>query len=708
MQARSAGRPVAIAVALAFFLPAPSWSEAASPNELEVQPEAQTEPEPADMTSHTDGSQTNDYDEIVITATPHARRRFDVIQGTNTLSNEELERSIQSSIGETLAEQPGISSTYFGPGASRPVIRGLDGPRIRVLLNGIGTLDASVTSPDHAVLSDPLTAKRIEVVRGAGTLIYGSSAIGGVVNVIDGRIPEELPADVAEGEVRVLYGSAAEEKAGGAGITGALGPVAARASGFYRSSNDLSIPGFAVSDRLAAQDPGIDRGPYGTALSTDVDAAGGTLGASWIGSDAMVGGAYGISTSNYGVPSEPGEDVRIDLKQHRGDLRAQLDRDLGPFDEADFRFGHSSYRHQEIENGIVATTFLNDGYEGRLDLVQRPWHDLHGSTGFQFHVRDFEAIGDEVFTPPSETVSFGLYTVEEVHLRDITVEGGLRYEHQSIDSTLLATSIPYARSFDTVSFSFGAGWTFLDDYLIGGSISRSQRAPVVEELLSLGPHLATGGYEVGDPALDEETGLTFELTLRKRAGRLSGGVNIFYTRFDDFIFQTNGPRVDEDNNLDPSGALIRRKFVQQGADFWGGELQGAFEFIQHEAYTGAVDLALDYVQATSRDTGLPLPRITPLRIKGGIEGRSRFADVRLEAMWVNAQNRVAPGELPTDAYVLLNTILTLHPFPDRRNVTLVVQGRNLLDQEARVHSSFLKDELPLAGREARVSLQVMF
>jgi len=670
-------------------------------------PAAADEADPQ-RTTHTPVSQNTDYEEIVVTS-PHSRRRFDVVQGTSVLSNEELERSIQSTLGETLARLPGVTSSYFGPGASRPVIRGLDGPRIRVLSNGLGTLDASVTSPDHAVAADPLAAHRIEVIRGAGTLLYGSSAIGGVVNVDDGRIPDMAPGDedreeVMEGEVRGLYGSASDEKSGAAGLTGRAGPFALRASGFFRATGDVQIPGTPVSDRLAAARPDIDRGPDGTAPNTSVDSLGGTLGASWVGESASLGAAFGVNDSDYGVPSEPGEEIRIELLQHRVDLHGRVERDLLAFDEASFRFAYADYEHDEIEGGVQGTRFENEGYEGRLDLSQRPWNELHGSLGFQFLKRDFSAIGDEAFTPPSETFQWGLFAVEEYHLGDVTFEAGLRFERQTIE----ATSVGFARDFNMVSASAGASWAIWRDYMLGLSLSYTERPPSAEELLSDGPHLATASFEVGDPTLDKESGFTIEWTARKRAGRASGGFNVYYTRFDDFINARNSGFVDEDGNPDPMGELMLRRYEQGGADFVGAELQAALEVFEVEQATGVVDLVFDWVRATGRSSGEPLSRIPPLRVRGGLEGRSELADIRLDLSWVDEQTRVAPGELPTSSYFMLDATLTLHPFTDRRDVTIIVQGANLTNAEARVHSSFLKDRLPLPGRGVRVGLRVAY
>jgi iron complex outermembrane receptor protein len=667
--------------------------------------EGEGQGEQEDDTTHTPVRQHTDYDEIVVTASPHARRRFDVIQGTTILSEEALEQSIQSTLGETIAELPGVSSTYFGPGASRPVIRGLDGPRVRVLQNGIGTLDASVTSPDHAVVADPLAANRIEIIRGAGTLLYGSSAIGGVVNVDDGRIPIELPGDVADGDVRVLYGSAAQEKSAGAGVTTALGPVAFRASGFFRASEDLSIPGFAISQELKRARPDTPLGPHGVALDTDTESKGGTIGTSLIGELGMVGVSFGIDDSQYGVPAEPGERVRIDLQQTRVDVRAELDREWLIFERTDFRFGFADYEHTEIEGGLTGTVFDNTGYEGRVVLVQQPWKDLHGSVGFHFGVRDFEAVGEEVFTPPNRSWSWALFGVEEYHLGPVTLEAGLRFEQQNTE----LAQLPLGRTFDMISFSAGAGWSPAPDYLFGITLSRTERAPSPEELLSNGPHLATAGFDVGNPFFGKEAGLTIELTARKRRGRWSGGVNFYYTRFDDFIYLQNRGFVDETGSPDPMGELMLRTYQQADAEFIGGEVQAAVDVIRHERFTGVIDGALDWVTGTVQNpTSDRLPRIPPLRLKGGIEARSELADLRFELWWVREQLRTAAWELPTDDYLMLNLIFTAHPFPDARNVTLIVQGRNLTNAEARVHSSFLKDRLPLPGREARVGMRVAF
>ena len=666
-------------------------------------------------TTHNELAPGADYDELVITGSARPRTRFDVIQGTNILSREELHVALMPTLGETLAELPGISSSYFGPGASRPIIRGLDGPRVRVLLNGLGSLDASVASPDHAVGTESMLTERVEVIRGAGTLLFGGSAIGGVVNVEDGRIPMQLPAQPVEADGRVAYGSAATERAAAVGLTAGVGPLAVRASGALAQSSDLAIPGYAVSAALAAEQPGIERGPFGLAESTQTKRQMGTLGAAFIDEKGMLGFAYGASHNIYGVPSEPGESVEIDLHQDRVEAKGNWQESFLLFEEASFAYGYSNYRHDEIEGaGEIASQVQSHAHEARIELVQEAAGDLVGSIGAQVVHRNFDVQGEEAFVPPSVMMNWGLFALEEYDLEPFHFEAGARFERESIESQQAA----FARDFNAFSFALGASYGFAGDWIAGVNLSRTERPPSAEELLSQGAHLATGGFDLGDPSLSKEAGLTLEATVKRKRGRWTGGMNLYWSGFTNFIYQANGEYCDasEDPQGNPicipnpaAGELQLRQFVQGDVNFWGGEVNVAFDFFESDPYTGTVDLAFDWVRADlgGGQSGT-IPRIPPHRLKVGVEAHGRYADLRGEVWWVGAQERVATGELPTDSYVMLNLIFTAHPFPDQSNVTLVAQATNLLDEEARVHSSYLKDKLPLAGREARLTFAVSF
>jgi len=610
---------------------------------------------------------------------------------------------LRPTLGDTLAELPGITSSSFGPGASRPVIRGLGGPRVRILQDGIGIQDASVSSPDHAVAMEPLLSERIEVVRGAATLRYGSSAIGGVVNVDDGRIPRELSEEALAGELRARYGSASQDRSGSLGITSSLGPLALRAAGFLRASEDLGIPGRPISSALLAEDPDLQQGPSGYVADTDTASKGGNLGASWVGDRGHLGVAFGALEGDYGVPSEPGEEIRIDLQQQRVDLRGEYALDVGPFEQVSLRVGYGDYQHKELEGGEEATRVTSETWEGRLEVVQGDWQGLHGSGGFQFLTRKSAVAGAEAFMPSNEVLQWGMFAVEEFEMEELTFEAGLRFEAQDLESA----RVDFDEHYWALSASLGAAWKPSEDWLLGVSLSRSDRPPAAEELLSDGPHLSTGGFEVGDPELDNEVGYTVEATLRKRSGRFRGDINLYYTRFQDFIFRRDGNRVDEAGVPTPDGELIRRDFVQADAEFYGGEAQLSLEIFESSGVKTYLDASIDYVRARERSSHINLPRIPPFRFRGGVEARSESADLRLEVWYVAAQNHTAANELSTGRYVMVNTSLILHPFADS-NLTLFIQGRNLGNVEARNHVSFLKDLVPLQGRDLRLGLSWLF
>ncbi len=679
-------------------------------------------------------------EEIVVTL-PHGHRRSEIVAGTTVLSGEKLDRALAPTIGETLTNQPGISSTGYAPGASRPVIRGLGGQRVRVLQSRIGTLDASVTSPDHAVAIEPLMAERIEVIRGPGTLIYGSNAVGGVVNVEDRRIPKEVPDENVETAVRATYGSNAEEKDAAAGIIAGYENFAVSAQGYFRNTNDFDAPGFQRSARLRALDPQQDE-PRGTVRNTDIDSNGGSIGGSYIWSDGYIGVSYGIRNDNYGIPDAGGgipqtpaarlrlgdsqpvlhprqrsgttppragqrrtattapgttaqnPDVRIDAQQWRVDLDGEIRADMIAFDTARLRFGYADYQHAELEDGVVGTEFGRNAWEGRLEFLQAPWKNLDGVVGLQFSDSEFISVGEEAFVPPNQTFRAGVFAVEEVLIGPYSVEGGMRYEHQ--DSS--ADSIDSNRGFDGFSFSLGVKREFLDDYLIGATFGRTERLPGAEELFSNGPHLATFSFERGDPTLDKETAVSVETTLRKQYGVVQAGVNLFYYRFQNFIF--------EDRTGEVQDGVSVFQFSHGNAEFFGGEFNTSAQIFEHRLFDAFADFQLDYVHAELTDTGKPLPRMPPLRLLAGLDASNDFLHGRLEFQWVNEQNRITDFELPTDAYYRLNLSLDWHPFPDDYDVTLRLDARNLTDTKGRNHISFLKDRVPLPGRDIRLSVTI--
>lgn len=625
-------------------------------------------------------------DETLITVWGDKPRSFDVIQGTNVLRGDKLERDLSRTLGETLDREAGVHNSYFGPGAGRPVIRGFDGGRIRVLNNGVGTLDASVASPDHGVAGEPITAQKIEVIRGAGTLRYGTSAIGGVVNVLDGRIPAELPEGGIDFDMRTGYGGNASERYLGGGVTVGVGPFAVHGEGFIRDTHDIAA---------------LREVP-----NTDIDDnRGGSGGASFIWDRGHAGFAYSRLDNNYGilaVDTSEEDELRIDLEQDRYDVSAEWRSDLWLFDQLSVRGAYADYEHREIEDGEVGTTFARFAWEGRFELQQKVWNDLSGLWGFQFETGNFRAVGEEGFIPRTETLKTGLFTIQQRPFGPFDLEAGFRWERVNHDlrqasEALLASG--QNETFNTFSFSLGASWSPDETYLLGLALSRTERAPGVAELFSNGPHLATAGFEVGDPSLQKEAGLGIEVTARKRTGRFTGGVNVYYTIFDDYIFLRDRGDVLE--------GLPVRVYDQRDAEIWGAELELELVAYERGALRGLVDFTFDYVRgqlASDRN----LPRIAPWSVRWGAEAQSTYLDGRIEVEYVGTQDDTAAFELATEDFARLNAILTLRPFGDRRDLSLRLEGRNLTNSLARSHVSFLKDVLPMPGRDVRLSLRYAF
>ena len=647
-----------------------------------------------DIKPHNHG---HEMEEVFATGAPHSKTRLDVLQGSSLIGLDELEQRMEATIGETLSGIPGISSSFFGPGASRPIIRGLGGDRIRILINGIGSIDASSTSPDHSVAADPLTAERIEVLRGASTLLYGSNAVGGVVNIIDGRIPSVIPDTTLTGRARFGYGSAAEDYSGGLVINARIGgsedtALLLHIDGYFRNSANYNIPAFAKSDILRAQ--GADS-TFGQVENSDVDNKGGAIGLSWVGKQAVFGLSFSLNDSNYGVPGEE-EEVRIALDQKRFDVKGNLEQDFLIFEEVRLRFGHGDYEHIELEGAEIGTIFANKGWEGRIEVIQREIGKLHGSMGLQIRKRDFEAIGDEAFVPPTNTLQWGVFVVEEISLDPITLEFGTRFDHQTVDNK----SLNQKRSFHNISLSAGAAIHPTSDSLIGLSLGRTERAPTAEELFSNGPHLATSAFEKGNINLTKEKATSLELTLKKETERLKANVNLYHTWYGNFISeQFTGLQIAGLNVLE---------FRQRDARFYGAELESSFLIFNQNDHNLWLNISGDIVKAEFTDNGENIPRIPPKSANLGFKYEGLYFGASGNIRLVDAQTDLSENEIMTEGYTKFNLDFFWRPYGEDRDLTIRLQAKNLSNTERRQHTSFLKDLLPMPGRNIKLSVAYGF
>lgn len=664
-------------------------------------------------------AQPGDYhseesNDIVVTG--FQRSRGDLLSGTSVVSGDELTRDLRPSIGETLQHLPGVSATSFGPNASRPVLRGFQGERVRVLTDGIGSLDVSNTSADHAVAINPLTADRIEVLRGPSALLFGSSAIGGVVNVIDSRIPRRVPDEAIHADGILTYGSAANERSANGSVDVPLGGnFVLHFDGNYSKTDDLEIGGYAVTPALRAQalaspDPDIQaladirgRLPNSAAETWDVAA-----GAAWISGENNVGFSVNHYDSLYGVPirysldpAVEAEAPRIDIAQTRVDGRAEIDTGSGFIDNLRLRAGYSDYRHFELEeDGAVGTRFDSTGYEGRAEFRQSDRGGWGGGFGVQYFHRSFDVEGDEKFLPPNTTSQVGLFVLQTLDRGAFKAEGGLRYEHSALDADADAIigNPALRRSYDAFTASAGASYAFAPGWRIGLNASRSERAPSAEELFANGPHAGTQSFEVGDPNLDTERSWGLEATLRGSGRGYSLSASVFHSWFDGYIYETPTGAIQDD--------LPVFQYFQADARYYGFELEGSVKL----GTVGPVDINLDgvadYVRATIRGSG-PAPRIPPLRLLGGLEAQSDRVNGRVEVEWVADQDRVANFETTTDGYTMVNASVSFRPFSGNSS-SIVLSANNIFDVVARRHASFLKDYAPLAGRDLRVSARFTF
>ncbi|WP_396592757.1 TonB-dependent receptor [Brevundimonas sp. R86498] len=647
---------------------------------------------------------TAQLDEIIVTGVPYGISQNATTIATTVIDEEQLAVAPAASLGDLLNGTPGVRSTSFAPGASRPVIRGLTGPRVQVLTNGVGLIDASSVSPDHQVASDPAESSRIEIVRGPATLIYGGSAIGGVVNILDGRIPEALPEDGLAGHLSAQGSTVDEGSLFGGRADVALGSnFVLHVDALKKDADNYEIPSSPISQRLADAE-GVDREETGTLPNSfsELDAWG--VGASFVDANGFLGASYKETDSTYGVVAE--ESVFIELEQQRFDVRGGYRFDQGPFREVRGSYGQADYTHTEFEDvGEPGTIFASDGYEARADLIQRERGGWNGATGVQTLSRDFSAIGDEAYIPSAEIEETGIYTVQRLDHDRYGFEGGLRYDRRTLSATPFGTTGEVEREFDNVSASAAAFFRPATGLFAGVSLSRTQRAPSEVELFADGLHIATGAYEVGDPTLDSETVTTLEGTLHYDGGRFRGDLHVYASKFDGFIDLRDTGDVfefDEDGEIEEFPIFA---YEQTDADFRGFEAEVAYDVWMSGSHVVTLEGAADFVDADT-DMG-PAARIPPYSVTGRVRYASTPVDLSVEVRHVGEQDEVAEFELPTDSYTTVSLFGAWRPFADP-SITLFAEGRNLTDEEAREHASFLKDIAPQPGRNLRVGVTYRF
>jgi iron complex outermembrane receptor protein len=637
----------------------------------------------------------------------------DMTTPVTVLEGDELVRRREATLGETLNSEPGITSSHFGAGASRPIIRGMDGPRVKVLSDGAELHDASTISPDHAVVAEPLLATQIEVLRGPSALVYGNGAVGGVVNVLDGKIPTAVPQKGYEGSAELRANSGAREKAGAFSLTGGTGNLAVHVEGVARDAADYRVgPGWL-------HDGHVDRKVPGSFNRTDT----GSVGISWVGSSGYLGAAYTRQTARYGLPGhnhgfegchthgnhlhcgshgeddghdhghedEHGDVPVVDLRSERLDIRGELRNPFAGFSALRLRAGITDYVHDEVEDGAISTTFKNKAYDTRIELQHEPIAGFKGVIGLQTSQRKFSAEGEEAYVQPTVTRKTGLFVLEEYLWRDWRFEAALRHDRQTAE----AQTSGIERSHNGTSASLGAVWKFTPGYQVGTSFTRASRAPSAEELYAKGLHMATSTYERGNANLKSEISQNIDVSLKKTSGDTTFGVSVFRNRINNYIY---GRTLDEVDGLQ----LLQ--YSQADATFTGIEGQVRQRLNRNLGIT----LFGDTVRAKLDGGGL-LPRIPATRAGVRLDANWRAWEGQVEWVQVARQNRVAEFESATPGYGMLNLGVSYNgQFSSGTPWQVYLKANNLTDRLAYAHTSFIKNAAPLMGRNVTLGVKVAF
>ena len=646
----------------------------------------------------------------------------DVLGGVSVLDEDEMTHDLKPSLGDTLADLPGVSASSFGPSSSRPILRGLSGEDATILIDGLTSLDLSASDPDHAVAINPLTAERIEVLRGPAALLYDSSAIGGVVNVIDDRIPRKVPTDL-DADLLLNYGSGANERSGNAGVDVPLGGhFVVHADGAYSKYDDLRVGGHLLSDplrreALASPDLAIralaelkDKLPNTAGRVDDV-----ATGVAYVDGDLNLGLSYNHHDAKYGVPIrfslDPDiipEAPTIDAHQDRGDARANIP--LGGFLKLfEFRGGISKYHHDELgEDGSVDSSFYSNGGEVRADVIQTNESGWGGTSGVHVLTQAARIRGDEKYLPDSRRRNLGLFTLQTLEDGPFRIEGGLRVEFARLnadaDPQIAASggahfAAPMARSFTPLSASVGGNYEIVRDWRLGLSVSHSERAPSTEELFSFGPHGGSQQFLVGNPDLGLQRSNGVELSLIRTAGPVQFNGSLYYNHYSNFIFQAPTGQIED--------GLPIYEFREGPTKYYGFDVEADARLGKALGINWSGELTADAVRAKITSFG-NAPEIPPFRILAGLSGTRGPLTGRVEVERVSRQDLTAPEETPTSGYTMANASFDWHPLSDDPDLTLSLTANNLFDVNARRHSSDLKDYAPLAGRDIRLTARVGF
>ena len=725
-----------------------------------------------------------------VTASAFHASNIESAAPVSILAGEKLKQQQATTLGETLKNQVGVHSSFYGGVTSSPIIRGLDGPRVLITQNGMDSADASRVGPDHLVSTESSTVEQIEVLRGPATLFYGSGAIGGVVNLVDNRIPTDT---LSEGELSLSRNTNNSEEAFSGLYKTGSDNIAVQFQGFYRDSEDYGIPGTAESESAHdeheeeehANEDEHEEGSVGVVENTGATSKGATAGISYLFDEGHLGFSVEHMTSLYGVPGhahsdeeheehdedeheddelhdEAEEIVKANMRQNRYQLAGEFQLNSSIFNAVNFGMSYTDYQHTELENGEPGTTFENNLFETRVELLHQDFHGWRGGLSLHAKLAEFSAEGEEAYTPPSDTNSFGIGLIEERHFGDVLVQLGARVERVNIDvNDVFHPEIefidtdheheeehdedhdhdeeiaPVSYDFTPVSVSAGLVWDIAKGYNMAASFVHAKRAPSAAELFAFGPHIGTQSYEIGylyeihseeedghsdveftreQPSL--ETSNNIDLSWRKFGGDFGAVVNVFYNQVDDYYYAANTgleaafehAHEEDESSLEEEheeeeSTLPVYAYTAADAQLYGAEVQVTWRATSELTLTAQGD----YIRAKiTQDSKQNLPRIPPMKVLLGADYKTNNMSLSAQLTHMFEQSDIAQYETQTDAYTLVDVNASYYTQIQSLDTEWYMRGRNLTNEEARVHTSFLKDLAPLPGRSLELGVRLRF
>lgn len=635
---------------------------------------------------------------VVVTATPFASKEdVQVLTPAKVIAGDELRNKLGNSLGDTLSSELGVSASAFGAGASRPIIRGMEGPRVMILQNGLGVSDVSTVSNDHAVATEAATARQIEILRGPAALLYGSGAIGGLVNVVNDRIPTELVGQPT-GTVEGRYGSVDGEKNTSFSLDTSAGQIGLHLDGNYRDTDNYKIPGNA---RQGDSSTASGRLPNSFTHESSVG-----VGASYVANWGYIGVSAATLDDHYGIPTS--EMSFIDLHQNRYDIDSVVNNPFVGIEKFRFRLGYTDYTHiEKQQDGTPDTVFSNRVLQTRWELTHAPLAGWHGTFGVQTEQGNYSALsaatGSSELTPPTRSTSFAGFLVEERQFGQVLASAGLRGESVSRRPDG-ASGLP-GRDFSLLSWSTGALWSFQPGYGLGLTYALAQRAPTVEELYSNGPHESTSTYDIGDNQLKKETSHNIELSLQKTEGLVRWKTNLYRNKVNNYIYGRTNGQVDDQGNADPNGEFTQRFWSQGDATIRGAEAEVTYNW---NGQGGSARVFADTSRGSLDSQGnLPLQPATRYGLEVAYKTGPWASGMKV--LRAQKQDRLASFETyETPGYTQVDANLSYTQKLTGMKLTWFALARNLLNQDIRLSTSVLRETVPLSGRNFIVGVRTTF